>query len=232
MTQLWSRTSGECNTLVMGELTELIRSERLALADFLETLTPEEWATPSLCGAWRVQDVAAHLAFAPVVPQSEMLKGLVRYRFRINKASAASAVEWAQRGPAEIIRQLRADAASGLKARGVPELAALVDAVVHTIDIRVPLGKHRTIPAETFTKVADFAVNLRWPLTTAVGGSARKRLQGLELVADDYDWSYGEGARVSTTGVNVLRLLNGRRVERAELTGPGADQLYAAQPKG
>jgi uncharacterized protein (TIGR03083 family) len=216
----------------MSQLPELIKTERLALADFLETLTPEEWATPSLCGAWRVQDVAAHLAFAPVVPQREMLKGVVKHGFRINKASAASAVEWAQRGPAEIIRQLRVDATSGLKARGVPDLATLVDVVVHTIDIRVPLGKYPAIPAETFTKVADFAVNLRWPLTAVVGGSARKRLQGLELVADDYDWSYGEGARVSTTGVNVLRLLHGRRIERSELTGPGADQLYAAQSKG
>jgi len=215
----------------MSQLSELIRTERLALADFLETLTPEEWATPSLCGAWRVQDVAAHLAFAPVVPQSEMLKGLLKHGFRVNKASAASAVEWAQRGPAEIIKQLRIDAESGLNARGVPEPAALVDVVVHTIDIRVPLGESPTFPAEAFTKVADFAINLRWPLTAAVGGSARKRLEGVQLVADDYDWSYGEGARVSTTGVNVLRLLNGRPVERSELTGPGADQLYAAQTK-
>jgi uncharacterized protein (TIGR03083 family) len=216
----------------MSQLSELIETERLALADLLETLSPEEWVTPSLCGAWRVQDVAAHLAWAPVVPQSEMLKGLVRHGFQVNKASAAIAVEWAQRGPAEIVRQLRASAASGRRPRGVPEVAALVDAVVHTIDITVPLGKHRTIPADAFSTVADFAVNLRWPLTSSVGGSARKRLRGLELVADDYDWSYGEGSRVSTTGVNVLRLLNGRRVERTELTGPGADQLYAAQSKG
>ena len=113
----------------------------------------------------------------------------------------------------------------------MPEIAALVDAVVHSIDIRQPLGKHRAIPAEAFVLVADSAVNVRWPFSLAVGGSARKRLRGVELVAEDYDWSYGGGPRVSATGVNVLRVLNGRPVERTALVGPGADQLYAAQSK-
>ncbi|MEU0096003.1 maleylpyruvate isomerase family mycothiol-dependent enzyme [Kribbella sp. NPDC006257] len=216
----------------MGELTELIRSERLVLADFLETLTPDEWATPSLCGEWRVQDVAAHLTFAPVVPRGEMLGGLLRYGFRVNKASAEVSKKWAQRGPAEIIQQLRTNAAAGAKPAGVPEIAALVDTVVHSLDIRVPLGKLRTIPPEVFAPVADFSVSIRWPMTISVGRNARKRLQGLRLVADDYDWSYGEGAQVNASGVTVLRVLNGRPVARTELTGPGADQLYAAQPKG
>jgi uncharacterized protein (TIGR03083 family) len=216
----------------MGELAELIRSERLALADFLETLTPEEWATPSLCSEWRVQDVAAHLSFAPVVPGREMLGGLLRYAFRVDKASAELSKKWAERGPAEIVRQLRANAAAGTKPAIVPEIATLVDTVIHSLDIRVPLGSVRTIPPEVFAPVADSSVSTRWPMTISVGGSARKRLQGLRLVADDYDWSYGEGARVNASGIAVLRVLNGRQVARSELTGPGADQLYAAQPRG
>ncbi|TDU82527.1 uncharacterized protein (TIGR03083 family) [Kribbella voronezhensis] len=216
----------------MGELAELIKSERVALADFLETLTAEEWATPSLCDEWRVQDVAAHLSFAPVAPGREMLGGILRYGLRVDKASAELSKKWAERGPAEIVRQLRANAAAGTKPAIVPEIATLVDTVIHTLDIRVPLGKPRTVPAEVFGPVADFSVTTKWPMTISVGGSARKRLRGLELVAEDYDWSYGEGARVSASGSAVLRVLNGRRVGRSELTGPGADQLYATLPKG
>ncbi len=58
-------TNARCHTCRMGDLPGLIGAERLALIDFLETLAPEEWATPSPCGAWTVQDVAAHLAWAP-----------------------------------------------------------------------------------------------------------------------------------------------------------------------
>jgi uncharacterized protein (TIGR03083 family) len=49
----------------MDAVWALIRSERHALVDYLETLTPAEWSTPSLCQGWTVQDVAAHLAWAP-----------------------------------------------------------------------------------------------------------------------------------------------------------------------
>ncbi len=38
-----------------------VAAERRAIADLLDTLTPEQWETPSLCGAWTVRDLAAHL---------------------------------------------------------------------------------------------------------------------------------------------------------------------------
>ncbi|MDR7254382.1 uncharacterized protein (TIGR03083 family) [Nocardioides sp. BE266] len=51
----------------MTELTDMVRSERDALIGTLEGLTEEQWQTPSLCGEWRVLDMAAHLAWAPVL---------------------------------------------------------------------------------------------------------------------------------------------------------------------
>jgi len=41
----------------MGDTTELVRSERVALIDLLDTLSPPEWATSSLCDAWTVRQV-------------------------------------------------------------------------------------------------------------------------------------------------------------------------------
>ena len=38
-----------------------IDEQRADLADFLDTLTPEQWETPSLCRGWTVRDVAAHV---------------------------------------------------------------------------------------------------------------------------------------------------------------------------
>ncbi len=45
-----------------------IDAERRSLADLLDGLSPAEWATPSLCDACRVGDVAAHLTLAHMSP--------------------------------------------------------------------------------------------------------------------------------------------------------------------
>jgi uncharacterized protein (TIGR03083 family) len=230
--QPYRQAFGSATLPIMGELQELIRTERLALVDFLTTLEPAEWATPSHCGEWSVQEVAAHLAWAPVAPLTEGVGGLVRAGFRVNKASAETAKGWARRGPDAIVEQLHDNAERHAKPTGVPEPLALVDAVVHTLDIRLPLGKPRPVPAEAFRAAANSSVQLRWPLTMAVGGSARKRLAGVRLVATGYDWSYGDGAEVEALGDCVLRLLNGRWVDRSELAGPGADLLFGRINRG
>jgi Mycothiol maleylpyruvate isomerase N-terminal domain len=109
----------------MGEITELVRSERVALIDLLETLSPQEWATSSLCDAWTVQQVAAHLAWAPVEPLRRALPELIRHRFRLNAMNAALAIRWAERGTAAILEQLRRNAADGARPIGVPDAHAL-----------------------------------------------------------------------------------------------------------
>lgn len=39
----------------------LAREERSDLVDFLATLTPEQWDSPTLCDGWCVRDVVVHL---------------------------------------------------------------------------------------------------------------------------------------------------------------------------
>jgi uncharacterized protein (TIGR03083 family) len=48
----------------VDEVWRVVDEERSTLADLLEELTEEEWEHPSLCSAWRVRDVAAHLTLA------------------------------------------------------------------------------------------------------------------------------------------------------------------------
>jgi uncharacterized protein (TIGR03083 family) len=216
----------------MTDLPRLIRTERLALIEFLDTLGPAEWATPSLCGEWTVQEVAAHIAWAPVMGPLTLIVPLAKSGFRINKASAELSKQYARRGPAEILTQLRANAESGAKPAGVPVIAGLVDAVIHAIDIRHPLNSPRDVPPAAFVAVADFSVRAKWPTTISVGGSARKRLTGVRLIADGYDWSYGQGPEVHAKGDAVLRILNGRKTSRDELTGEGADQLATRLTRG
>lgn len=214
----------------MSALDAVIRGEREALVDHLATLTPEQWTTPSLCAGWRVQDVAAHLAWAGTAGLRELGGDLVRARARPNRMIADAAVRWARRGPAVLLTELRQAAVTGAKPPGMPVTAVLVDAVLHALDVRRPLGSSRPVPPEAFRPTADFCAAARWPSSMLLGGPARRRLEGLRLVAADQDWAHGEGAEVRASGETVLLVLAGRPVAAEQLSGPGAATLAGRTP--
>ena len=194
----------------MTELKDLVRTERLAFIDLLTTLTEDQWRTPSLCSAWTVENVAAHLAWAPVAGPLEMGPAALRAGFRTNRLIADSAVRWTARGRPAILDQLRRNVESDAKPLGMPPVAALTDAVVHGLDVRVPLGLRRDVDPEAFRLIADWTVGSRWPMTIPVGGNPRKRLRGTRLVATDADWAWGEGAEVREPADLILLRLLGR----------------------
>jgi uncharacterized protein (TIGR03083 family) len=194
----------------MIELKDLVRTERLAFIDLLRTLTEDQWRTRSLCSAWTVENVAAHLAWAPVAGPLEMVPAALRAGFRINRLIAGAAVRWTARGRPAIFEQLRRNVDSDAKPLGVPPVAALTDAVVHALDVRVPLGLHRDVDPKAFRLIADWTVGSRWPMTVPVGGNVRKRLCGTRLVAIDADWAWGDGAEVREPANMILLRLLGR----------------------
>lgn len=61
----------------------------LSLPDLLRA---QQWDQQSLCREWRVIDVAAHLAWAPVLGPAAGAAGLLRSRLSVNQMIAASAV--------------------------------------------------------------------------------------------------------------------------------------------
>lgn len=124
----------------MSDVTDLVRSERLALADTLSVLSDDAWETASLCAGWRVVDVAAHLAWMPVISPLGGLRAMAAHGFSMNRMIAGTAVQWSARGHRAIVDQLRDNAATGARPPGMPVTAALADAVVHAIDVRRPLG--------------------------------------------------------------------------------------------
>ena len=214
------------HTAAVTALPELVRAERVAFLELLETLTPQEWGCPSLCGAWTAKEVAAHLAVAPTAPPWHTLALVARYR-SVNRANAEAARAWARRGPEAILAQLRANAADGARPFGVPPVLALADAVVHGLDVRRPLGRSRAVPPEALERVADATLGLRGPLTVGVGGSPQKRVRGVRIVAEGIDWSHGEGPEVRGSLEALILLLNGRPVGRDELSGPGVPAVLA-----
>jgi uncharacterized protein (TIGR03083 family) len=210
----------------VADLPALIRSEREALVAYLETLDAEQWVTPSLCGGWTVQDVAAHLAVTPTFTPVAASIDVARAGFRPNRFIADTAVRFARRGPDAILAQLRSNAATGARAIGIAPPATLLDSVVHALDIRRPLGGARRIPADTMRPALSIAAGTTFPLSLVMGGSIQRRYAGLRLVAEDADWSRGEGVEVRAPGEVLLLALTGRPIRVDELSGPGAAELH------
>jgi uncharacterized protein (TIGR03083 family) len=202
-----------------------LRAARLPLIELLASLDDAGWRTPSLCAGWTVQEVAAHLAWAPVAPPLATAVGFVRARLHVNRLNDENARRWARRGTTAIVEQLRANATSGARPFGVPWPAPVVDAVVHELDIRRPLGRPRAIAEPEFRLAADFLLAARWPLPVLVGGNPQRRVGGVRLVATGTTWTSGGGPEVRASPETVLLLLSGRSVRDDELSGPGATTL-------
>jgi hypothetical protein len=94
--------------------------------------------------------------------------------------------------------------------------------VVHGRDFTVPLGIDRKIPEDRLRIV------LR-------GLSTSKRLKffgvdlrGIELRADDTDWSLGSGTPVSGTAQDLVLVLCGRRLPTGRLRGELSERFTDA----
>ncbi|GAB2688237.1 maleylpyruvate isomerase family mycothiol-dependent enzyme [Thalassiella azotivora] len=206
----------------MGDLAPLVRSQRTAFIDLLESLSDDEWAAPSLCRGWTVLDVAAHLAAAPSTSLPTAVRTAVACGFRVNAVNDRLARDFARRGRGAVLDRLRDNRDRGRRPPGVPEVAALADAVCHMIDVRHPLRRSAPLDPAAFAPVADLLATMRWPATLTVGGGGRRATAGLRLVAEDVGWSRGTGPEVRADGEAMLRALGGRPVGPAELFGAGA----------
>lgn len=194
--------------------------ERGELVDFLDTLSPADWEMPSLCAGWRVRDVVAHLASYQGLNQAGIARWFVRARFRPSRLNDVGVADLAASTPAELVERLRARLEPHGVTAGRGGGVGLVDALVHHQDIRRPLGRPRSVPAERLAYALPFARTAP-PLRGFWHG------RGVRLVATDLDWAAGRGPEARGPAEAVLMTLVGRPGVAQELTGPGRDVLVA-----
>jgi uncharacterized protein (TIGR03083 family) len=193
------------------QIWRYVDAERAALADLLAGLTEEEWSTPSVCPGWTVRDVAAHVISSPQARVLPVMGGMIRARGDFNRFM----FEEARRAGArycgeEIVAQYRRYAGSRRRPLGTTVVDPLLDVLIHTQDIVLPLGRSHEMPAEAAVVAADRIWSKSFPF------KARKRLGGLRLVATDIDWSVGAGAEIEGPMAELLLLLSGRHSERLQ----------------
>jgi uncharacterized protein (TIGR03083 family) len=202
------------------DILRAIADERRRVADLVESLTPEQLSTPSLCGDWTVQQVAGHLLAAVSDSGTPLLPLIVRSGFSIHKANARLAVLTADRPPAELARGLRDNAENPFQPPIVGYPGQLTDLQVHGQDMRRPLGLPHGLRLERLRVSLDFLVGGR-----AVGFTPRRRVAGLRFEAADLDWYTGTGPLVTGPAEALMLAMTGRRAALSELDGLGVAVL-------
>jgi uncharacterized protein (TIGR03083 family) len=200
------------------QLRELVRQERSDLLAFLETLGPDEWNADTLCAKWRVRDVLAHVVCYDSFSLSVTWHA-VRAGFSIDKLAMRIFHAWQDRSVEQLLDRLRANLIPGGMTRMIGWPVALQEAVIHTQDIRRPLGRTREIPGERVVGVLECIID-----PPALAG-VPKRSNELRLEAEDIGWAWGDGEVVSGTGEAIMMALAGRRSVLGELSGPGVPVL-------
>ena len=204
-----------------------VRRMRLAIADLLDALAPDEWEHPSLCRGWRVRAVAGHLALVPTITLRELVSAAPGARFDPNRINTLLAIRYGSRPREEIVRSLRDHAGDRRTARMLSTRNSLFDIVVHSQDIAVPLGRDFPVPVEFTVRGLDRVWVMGWPF------HARRRLRGLTLTATDTDWTVGTGPEVSGPALALLLLLTGRTSTVIDsLHGPGVGTVQARAGTG
>lgn len=202
----------------MSTVMELARAERADLADFLATLSPQQWDTPSLCAEWTVKDVVAHVISYEDLGTKALLRRFAKGR--VIHANQVGVDELADLTSDQLVSFLRGHLQpSGLTA-AFGGMIALVDGTIHHQDIRRALGQPRRIPAERLGKVLQL---LRGNPRLGVP----QRIRGLRLRAVDIDWAIGRGAEITGPGEALMMAMAGRGVALGELAGPGKAVLAA-----
>lgn len=197
---------------------------RAELADLLDELSPQQRGRRSLCDAWSVRDVGAHLSMSALAPLSFVVRSAARAGFRFDPMIREGTLAWSRRlSDAEVSGALRSVVGNRHLAPGTVWRDPLIDALVHSHDIADPLGITLTPHPEAAATAAHWA----WDRTFGFPFMAARRLRGLRLVATDVDWARGSGDEVHGPVTLLLLLSTGRRTAYEHLTGPGADRARA-----
>ena len=205
-----------------------IDAHRRRLADLLAQLSGAEWQHPSLCAGWTVRDVAAHLTLQQI-RLGEALGMMLRAPGSINRMiDHAARRQAAALTTTEITARIRGMVGSRRHNVGTTHLETLIDALVHSQDIAIPLGRRLDLPVDAAATAASRAWSMRWPPPIP----ATTVMKAFRVTATDTAWSAGDGPEVRGPIAAILLVCAGRLAALPQLAGNGVAELAARlQPR-
>jgi uncharacterized protein (TIGR03083 family) len=194
-------------------------ANRRRLADFFDGLDDGQLQTQSLCEAWSVREVLGHLVMPLTGSARGFLMQVVRARGSLSRASEAVASDLARRPVSELTALLRDRADHHGKAPAVGPMGQMADGCLHLRDCARPLGLPDDVTLD------DWRMLLDWLPSGVPGLVPKQRAAGLRLVADDQDWSWGDGPAISGPSEALAMALAGRQAALADVHGTGVTLL-------
>ncbi|GAO10742.1 maleylpyruvate isomerase family mycothiol-dependent enzyme [Streptomyces lydicamycinicus] len=190
-----------------------IAAERRELAAMLDGLPAKQWDAPTLCAGWRVREVVAHMSMGFRYSLPKTLAELVRAGGNLHRMTDRCARrDAAAASTSELAGFLREHAHHPWTPPVGGFAAALGHDVVHGLDITVALGHDRRVPED----------RVRLLLEKITPGTARffgADLRGIQLRADDLDWSFGTGTPLYGSAQDLLLVAYGRKLPPGRLHG-------------
>ena len=205
------------STITESELPVKIAAERRELARVLSDLPASAWDAQTLCAGWRVREVVAHMTMPFRLSAARFAAELARSGGRFNAMSDRIARrDAAAVSAADLVSVMQDNATNPWKPPGGGYLGALTHDVIHGLDITVPLGIGRRVPADRLRAVLD----------AIAAPKARKHfgtdLSGVRLRAEDIDWTSGSGQQLSGAAQDLALVLCGRKLPPGRLHGEPA----------
>jgi uncharacterized protein (TIGR03083 family) len=201
-------------------------TNRLMIADVLESLSDAQWNSPTLCIGWNVHHLAAHCVQPMLVGFGRSILTSLRYRGNLDKTVDHITRQLARKPPAELIKLLREHAEDRVNPPLIGPIGPFADTCIHLRDLARPLGLQADVPIEHWRILLDYLTSPKpSPALVAPG-----RLDGLNLVATDTDWSSGSGAVVTGPIEAIGMAASGRPAALADLHGPGLSILASRLP--
>ena len=196
---------------------------RRQVAETLAGLTTDQLATRSLCDAWTVKEVGAHLVVPIHVPMRAFMWEMVKARGNFDVANDRTARQAATRLGDRIPAILREKSERHFAPPGGSPSFQLADVMIHGQDIRRPLGLTHTYEEEDLREVLELLTNP----SSRREFIPRRRFDGIRVVATDVrgadgePWTFGEGPSVEGPAEAIILAASGRSVALADLTGDG-----------
>lgn len=195
------------------QITEAIAAERRELAQLLAGLPAASWDAPTLCAGWRVRDVVAHMTMPFRYPARKFVLEMAKSGANFAKMADRCARRDSARPTAVLQAELRDNERYPWQPPGGGFEGALVHDVIHGLDMTVPLGNGREVPPDRLRMVLAVITE---PKTLKHFGAD---LSGVQLRADDMDWSFGSGALLTGQAQDLALVLCGRVLPAGRLSG-------------
>lgn len=191
-------------------------SERASILETFEGLTDDQWDAPSLCGHWTVRQVLGHLVVAADPPTLRFLREVAKARGSFDVANDRLALAQAERPTAELIDTYRGLLSARNAPPGIGPRGPLSDVLLHSLDVRIPLGLPTERPPEHWGPAVELLFDRLASRVFVPPGRPSVR-----WVATDLDWSTGTGDEIHGPIADIGMAASGRPPRLDALTGPG-----------